>query len=513
MKTDLWTAFYKRDFTTPLDFPGVKIHPLSYSWAAMGGPKQYQFSAFGDANELWSMLNWLRAPVELSDSRGEKVWWGYASEIVVRLGAVNFGLSLDTMSNSVSITYTEATLEKKTSAASNARSVATYGTKELVSALTNVTVTGAENKRDVLLEMLKYPVPSVDIVSGIRGAMSVSVLCKGWWDTLRWKYYDDLNGKEGYTDEAGEDDYEVGTVNVEKVTQTFQTGAAWSAVGSVRVKIGKTGAPTDDVLIEICADSSGVPGTALYTFTLASADISEGVDWVELQASGSTALTASTTYHLVIRRSGSVSATDHYQFSANPGLGYADGSLSGYKPSTWTAISADMLFEIAGLVQSSTQILAMLTDCGQFMTGSKLETASGVNTLSYRDGNGTALEEIEGLLRIGTTSDRRLLATVTPGRVVRIYQEPAWNAELPDYLVTDQGVWLNIFGQQIQQHICPVAKWATLKDVIPAVVNSTLMADASHFFVEENEYTISTQSLRPTPRAVGNVWDMGAVDI
>lgn len=75
-------------------------------------------------------------------------------------------------------------------------------------------------------------------------------------------------------------------------------------------------------------------------------------------------------------------------------------------------------------VVTTTQIQAIVTNMGEFITGVDIEAASGISSPETRDGDRTGLEEIEDLLKTGTTNNRRLLAEVTPLRRLRIFEEP-----------------------------------------------------------------------------------------
>jgi len=75
-------------------------------------------------------------------------------------------------------------------------------------------------------------------------------------------------------------------------------------------------------------------------------------------------------------------------------------------------------------VATTAQIQAIVTNMGEFITGVDVENASGISSLETREGDRTGLEEIEDLLRAGTTNNRRLLSEVTQLRRLRIWEEP-----------------------------------------------------------------------------------------
>jgi hypothetical protein len=78
----------------------------------------------------------------------------------------------------------------------------------------------------------------------------------------------------------------------------------------------------------------------------------------------------------------------------------------------------------SGNTETTAQISAIITNMGQFFTGVDVETASGISSAQLRDGDRTGWEEIEDLLKSGTSANRRLLAEVTDSRRLHIYEEP-----------------------------------------------------------------------------------------
>ncbi len=65
-----------------------------------------------------------------------------------------------------------------------------------------------------------------------------------------------------------------------------------------------------------------------------------------------------------------------------------------------------------------------MASCGEFLQGVIIENASGITTNPYKNGDSTALYELESLLLTGTSNSRRLLCEVTQNRYLRIYEEP-----------------------------------------------------------------------------------------
>ena len=91
---DLSVTVQNRNFTDPVAFPDVTFAVHRYGWAAVGGPDFAEIDAHGEDRALWSLLNWLRAPVEIRDARDQAVWWGYISSAEVSTGSLQIGVDL-----------------------------------------------------------------------------------------------------------------------------------------------------------------------------------------------------------------------------------------------------------------------------------------------------------------------------------------------------------------------------------------------------------------------------------
>jgi len=120
-------------------------------------------------------------------------------------------------------------------------------------------------------------------------------------------------------------------------------------ITSVKVFLKKTGAPADNVVVGIQADSAGLPsGTYLSSASLASGSIT--VDYVEYTFTFSQALTANTTYWLVVSRSGALSDGDYYYIQKSTNDPYSGGNQWEYSAG-WSEVAGndlDIKFNITG---------------------------------------------------------------------------------------------------------------------------------------------------------------------
>ncbi len=507
-------VIYRRDFSELVVQPELDIEVDNYSWAAIGGPKEARITATGDRAQLYSLLNHLRAPVEILNDLGEAVWWGYINAVNINWDGIGFGCDLDSMSNDVAVAYTADNMRFTTQWSSDADSVAEYGEKELLLTMAEATATDALQRRDTYLAGAKYPIPILTTAGARSG--SCRITCRGWLDTLEWKYYTNATGKESYEADNGEE-REIGEDDRPIMAQSFQIGAttAWTAT-SIWLPVRKEGAPSDNLVVSLYSDVAGSPGVSLASGLKAGADIDTYSEWVEFTLSASYELQPSTTYWIHVARSGAVDAANFFFVGKNTDAGYSRGSTKVYNTnlSAWVDESAwhgDMLFRVMGVTETTDQITALVTACGQFLNGTIIENESGVSTNPYRNGDSTALYELEQLLLTGTTNDRRLLCEVTPERYLRVYEEPARpDASTASYALGKGGVLMTQYLTLVEPEYCPVGVWCHLADVIPATVDLSIIADPNLFLIEEASYNPARGEYHiDRTRNQSEIWNIG----
>ena len=157
-------------------------------------------------------------------------------------------------------------------------------------------------------------------------------------------------------------------------------------------------------------------------------------------------------------------------------------------------------------VATTTQIANAITAVGSFFAGTDIETASGISTSEYRDGDTTALAEIEELLRSGTSGQQRLMASVTRERRVVIKAEPTLGSA--DYTLDRRGRVRDESGNRLINALCPAGLWMRVTEVIPGSADISKLAQPGVFFVESAEYTPKTNEYLPTPRGAPTPWDI-----
>lgn len=173
--------------------PNGRLEVQRYSWHVIGGPQYATIKVTeADTLSLWRLAEMLGYHVTLGDDQGRKVWWGYINDVVLHIQGRVLSVGLDDMTNHVIVHYADpqvAGTQAKTAAATNAVTIARYGTKELIYMASDLsTAAAAEGLRDQVLAQKYRPVIQRSI-EGAAGADYAEIMCRGWWATLDWQYY------------------------------------------------------------------------------------------------------------------------------------------------------------------------------------------------------------------------------------------------------------------------------------------------------------------------------------
>lgn len=164
-----------------------------------------------------------------------------------------------------------------------------------------------------------------------------------------------INGG-GWVTQSDDLDLTVTTVALdfgEQLAQGIQLSSA-SEISPIKLYLRKVGSPTDNLTVEIQADSSGDPsGTPVTNGTsdiVLASTLSSDFGFIEFAFSTSPSLSASTQYHIVLKTDGSQSDTDFVIWGTDASSpSYAGGQLKSYNGSTWDAEGDDTIFQIYGL--------------------------------------------------------------------------------------------------------------------------------------------------------------------
>lgn len=260
----------------------------------------------------------------------------------------------------------------------------------------------------------------------------------------------------------------------------------------VWVHLARVGAPTDDVVVEICADNSGQPGTVLVSTSVDGDSIPTTAAWVEFGMGGTLELAYGTTYWLQVRRSGSSTTGDFFVVTLNDASIYARGDLKMTGAAgTYNARlqgNASMNFELWGHLPNVTQLANILGDHDLVAGVDTSQVTAEVWSRQYREGDQSARDEVETLLQ--WTSERWLLVIDADERAV-IYPAPAETA--PVGVLGMDGRVRRRYGGAFEPGRSLAGEWVLLDD-LPGYESDSVGVGVQ--FVEACEWDVAAGAMR-----------------
>ncbi len=330
---------YRRDFSEELQSsPVLQVERLT--WSALGGPDEALLTG-SIAGKDWAARSteWAREslgrPVMVANQTGEAAWWGYVQRVEIQQDALQLVYDLAEMTNRVCVEYwqPEPQLEWTgahtfTAWADDLGSQRIYGVKERIITLRSMDESEALQARDALLAQHSRPQPQVGRLAAGQRPPQIRLVCRGWWETLRWRYARFNDGYQGFV-KPGQTLQSFGRMaNTDaRVAQSFQTAYGGWLCGEAVVNIRAVGSNTDQVICELCGDAGGAPGLVLASAAVNASVVSNVRWWVKFLFGTRPAILASTPYWLVFSRSGALSSANYYQLYTDTANSYPAGKV------------------------------------------------------------------------------------------------------------------------------------------------------------------------------------------
>jgi hypothetical protein len=157
-------------------------------------------------------------------------------------------------------------------------------------------------------------------------------------------------------------------------------------------------------------------------------------------------------------------------------------------------------------VVTTTQLATMLAT-GQFITGVVIKNASGISKNEFTgvySTTSTIRDIAEKLMAIGTSTQKRLLATVRPDRVIEIYAEPDLPAVV-QYMMNEEGFLETRRGQLVPPEECKTGIWYADKGIPPTIGGIGTIRPK---FIDDAEYTAANGNTVYLPAGVQLPYDM-----
>lgn len=154
----------------------------------------------------------------------------------------------------------------------------------------------------------------------------------------------------------------------DKLAQGFQVTGT-QTIGSVTLWLKKTGSPTGTLTLRIETDNSGDPSGTLADndLTTTVSESSLGTSYADVTFTFSTpaSISGSTQYHLVLSTDRSGSVNNYVTWGIDTSSpGYTDGELKSENSSSWSAETADGVFEVFGEGTQYDEPLSISSDTG-----------------------------------------------------------------------------------------------------------------------------------------------------
>ena len=483
-----WRAFLT-DWT---QVPGLK--PLSLSWDAIGGPEQAILSLEDDAAGFEGMQSWLGSRVEIYDPSDRLAWWGYVDQVSRPLGVTGLESSLEDLVNRVAVRYRSMEPGKDFGAIAQTEwkddltSQAIYGVKEALLKREVLSEEQALQLRDMSLSRMAQPVSK--LLPSTKARQS-QVLCRGWFERLRWRQWPE------HTDILGHSPTQQGfqslgaSLTQKSLAQSYAFTDAVQ-VASVSVRIRKIGNPLDQIRFQIQTDALGQPsGTVRAEATLAASVIpTESYSWVNVWFSAPCAVAAGERLWLVVSRDGAASSTAYFSLGLDESLDFPggkllllDASLGQWKTRT---PDADLLFKLTALSDSIDLMLQIV------------QKSSCFNGFSYEAGGGFSLPYVSDtgldcraafldLLRLGTPELTKLLVEVNSKLRLRVFPKPIPGK--PRFWLGKDGLIKNEVGRDFDLPWNAVGNWLTSETGTPCFLENLCLE------ISDGSYQLRTNNL------------------
>lgn len=276
----------------------------------------------------------------------------------------------------------------------------------------------------------------------------------------------------------------------------------WDVVW-LSLPVWKYGDPTDNLVIRIYANNSGVPtGSALATITVDPDDVPTRAEaWLRVRLSADFSPPAAGDYWVVVSRGGSPSTDDFYVIGISEEIDDVHAPSIFWNGSSWEQrhTAASLPVRAEGGLDTTNLLSDIVTQAGQFLGGTvTLDGDSGVVVNQYRTGETTGRDEAQALLRAGVAGGKRLLAEVSLTQDLVLYEEPTASS-------TADPVWLGAAGLagpgggMWDVGLLPVGRYVRIGDA-PQSVDQ--LVGFNQIYVGEGEYDVRRGEYRLSPPAI-----------
>lgn len=481
----------KPDFIGKVELPDtMDLKAIRYSTMDKGWYDRAEIEVSArDKKDLKSVARFLRYGVNMTNENGTLTWAGIVTRVEITIKNVTIAYDLEDMYNSVSLAYTLSGFGSEligergdSTTVIDGASQARFGIKELLETGGNMSATAA----DVFARRLLNDVKSVRPQPTVGGYSKdgAKLICKGLWHTLSWRM-SKVAAKVAlsYTT-MGNAGIGLNAAGRTAMAEPFQPAADINLLG-VKLYLKRTGTP-GNLNVQITEwDENELPGVVVVSANKDFAQIGTAYSWIDIALSST--LTMGKKYYLVASVS-SGDADNYFTFLADGMNGYGYGEFKTKTGSAWSTEPYDIPFMIFDnqLIETTQQIKNHLEAFGQFLRTVRIQTNSGVPSESYRNGDTTALDEVQELLEIGTNTYNPLCAKVFPDRSVMIFERPP--ATTVQYELREDGKLYYRGGDPVEPDLCLCGVWMSIDPILEGIDTAAQGTVKNVCWIEKAEY-------------------------
>ena len=490
-------TFFNRDFSSKPQHP-FSLAVRKLSWSAFGGCDQAFLSGQVPVDRLVEFTSLLRCPVTVSDPFSLPVWWGFVDRIDIIFEKSNYSITLEDLFNRVAVFYSFLSPDNRladrasTPFAGDLFSISEYGTREVMLPRDNISDDFALQLRDTFLALHSRPRAFLGINQDYEDP-HIEVHCSGWFSTLNWKYYQNLDGYyANHGPGPGQAAFGDGTTS--NLAQMF-TPTASMQINYAWFMLRKFGSPASNIRAMLWSDSGGQPNAILVnSLPLVGSTLSQyNYAWYKFTFPYPYSLTPGSAYWVGLVPYSS-NASNYYIARIDENMNYKQvdhfalryTTSWGFLPAVTVLNARPVLYFRAVCTKDSGQvILDMANHSNQFFTHIS-GISSGVITTPYRDNGLSTLAEITNLMKLGTANLRPILADVTPERRLRFYEQPS--RDEPAAFLDRHGRFFTRSAQVLPAYRPPIGQWAVLSG-LDRSVSYFEGHRAPAYFVDRAEFT------------------------
>lgn len=414
---------------------GIDWQIEEMDWVLPGGARNATISARLHNHEMIHpnlYKNWLGKAIGIYDPQGERIWHGWLAQVDLQVGRVNYRWDLEQVYSRVMARYPQisAVLDPYHAWAygdwvQDEVLMSEIGAKERLISLSYGNVNSAGQAAMQTLNQHKIISQRAMLQPESSADVKLRLQARGWWQRLAWRLDESGQGILAHLP-GGKSQQLFGLNGNQKLAQSFLCTTDDFALGQICLRMALMGAPQDEVIVKVCSDASGQPGATLASNSLPAMQMQGGWQWLVWELHPPLSLSLNQQYWLMIERSASLDALNHYSVESDDGRGYANGVCLRWDGNSWVNIGQDLRFALLAVAESTQLIqgVGKLAVADGVINGVQIWQESGLFLPYWRAPEMTRLERLEEWLQLGCSDQSTLNALVNAEGILEVFNLP-----------------------------------------------------------------------------------------